>query len=80
MSQIRPFIGKDIIKVITGIRRSGKSVMLDLLREEIGDAEHSIYINFESKMNVKYADADALYDHIIGTVGDSSAVSALIQF
>lgn len=24
LSKIRPFIGKDIIKVLTGIRRSGK--------------------------------------------------------
>jgi len=37
MEQIRPFIGKDVVKVITGLRRSGKSVLLDLLREEIGD-------------------------------------------
>jgi predicted AAA+ superfamily ATPase len=28
MSRIRPFIGNELIKVLTGIRRSGKSVML----------------------------------------------------
>ena len=27
MSRIRPFIGTDLIKVMTGIRRCGKSVM-----------------------------------------------------
>ena len=31
MSRIRPFIGTDLIKVLTGIRRCGKSVMLNLL-------------------------------------------------
>ncbi|MBT9154892.1 MAG: hypothetical protein DDT39_01578 [Firmicutes bacterium] len=31
MSRIRPFIGKELIKVLTGIRRSGKSVMLELI-------------------------------------------------
>ena len=30
MNRIRPFIGNELIKVLTGIRRSGKSVMLDL--------------------------------------------------
>ncbi|HCC34444.1 MAG TPA: ATPase [Ruminococcaceae bacterium] len=71
MERIRPFIGKDVVKVITGLRRSGKSVLLDLLRDEIGDSKHSIYFNFESKKNAKYTNADALYEYIIKKVGDS---------
>lgn len=71
MERIRPFIGKDVVKVITGLRRSGKSVMLDLLRDEIGDPKHSIYLNFESKKNTKYTNPDTLYDYIIKKVGDS---------
>jgi len=71
MGRIRPFIGKDVVKVITGFRRSGKSVMLDLLREEIGDPVHSIYLNFESKSNAKYTQAGALYDYVIQKVGGS---------
>lgn len=35
MKRIRPFIGRGIIKVLTGIRRSGKSVMLSLIQEEL---------------------------------------------
>ena len=35
MSRIRPFIGSDLVKVLTGIRRCGKSVMLELIQEEI---------------------------------------------
>lgn len=35
MSRIRPFIGNELIKVLTGIRRSGKSVMLSLIQEEL---------------------------------------------
>ena len=33
MSRIRPFIGSELIKVMTGIRRCGKSVMLELIKE-----------------------------------------------
>ncbi|MDR0287684.1 MAG: ATP-binding protein [Clostridiales bacterium] len=71
MEQIRPFIGKDIVKVITGLRRSGKSVMLDLLQDEINDPEHSIYFNFESRKNAGYMDPDVLYDYVLKMVGDS---------
>ena len=35
MSRIRPFIGSDLIKVMTGIRRCGKSVMLELIQQEL---------------------------------------------
>ena len=31
MRRIRPFIGSELVKVMTGIRRSGKSVMLELV-------------------------------------------------
>ena len=34
MSRIRPFIGSELIKVMTGIRRCGKSVMLELIKQE----------------------------------------------
>jgi len=71
MAQIRPFIGKDIIKVITGFRRSGKSVMIDLLRDEIGDPKHSIYFNFESRKNAKYTKSDVLYEYVLKKTGES---------
>ena len=35
MSRIRPFIGAELIKVMTGIRRCGKSVMLELIKQEL---------------------------------------------
>ena len=50
MSRIRPFMGKDLIKVMTGMRRSGKSVMLELIQEELEESgisrDHFISINF----------------------------------
>ena len=32
LRRIRPFIGGDLVKVMTGMRRSGKSVMLELIK------------------------------------------------
>ena len=37
MDKILPFIGKPIIKVLTGVRRSGKSTILQMIREELTD-------------------------------------------
>lgn len=52
MKQIRPFMDKDIVKVLTGIRRSGKSVLLQLIKRELlkqGVSEENIIeLNFES--------------------------------
>ena len=51
MKRIRPFIGTELIKVMTGIRRCGKSVMLELIKEELVESCISsaqfISINFE---------------------------------
>ena len=35
LKKIRPFMGTDVVKVITGMRRSGKSVMLELIQAEL---------------------------------------------
>ena len=74
IEKIVPFIDKDVIKVLTGIRRSGKSVMLKLLMEELknrGINENQfIYINFE---NLKYRNLknyEKLYDFILNKVDD----------
>lgn len=51
MSRIRPFIGTALIKIISGIRRCGKSVMLELIKQELTESGVSpmqfISINFE---------------------------------
>ena len=38
MSRIRPFIGTELVKVMTGIRRCGKSVMLELIQQELAES------------------------------------------
>lgn len=74
MSRIRPFIGNDLIKVMTGIRRSGKSVMLELVKEELIEsgipAGQFISINFEDMRNSRLLTADALYEEILKRTKD----------
>ena len=51
LEQIRPYYDSDIIKVITGVRRAGKSMLLDTIKDELlenGIAEDKIiYLNLE---------------------------------
>ena len=74
IKKIVPFIDKDVIKVLTGIRRSGKSVMLKLLMEELknrGINENQfIYINFENLKYRKLNNYERLYDFILNKVDD----------
>ncbi|QQB73836.1 ATP-binding protein [Fusobacterium canifelinum] len=69
IEKIKPFIDKDIIKVLTGIRRSGKSVMLKLIMEELkqnGINENQfININFENLINRELTTADKLHKYIL---------------
>ena len=75
MSKIRPFMNQPIIKVLTGIRRSGKSVMLELIQKEliqqgINEA-FFISINLESKMNPFVITIDGIYEYINKTATES---------
>lgn len=69
MSRIRPFIGTELVKVMTGIRRCGKSVMLDLIKEELrstGVAESQmVSFNFEAMSNAHLCTAQALYEEVM---------------
>lgn len=69
MKQIRPFIGTDLVKAITGIRRSSKSTLLSLIQEELlatgVDPEQIIAINFENLAYAHLQNALALHDEII---------------
>lgn len=72
MKHIRPFIDKDLVKVLTGIRRSGKSVMLELIKNVLIDngiaEENIISFNFESLVNVGFCTAESLYAELNGRI------------
>lgn len=69
MKRIRPFIGNELIKVMTGIRRAGKSVMLELIKEELiasgVSAKNFISINFEDLRYTDLLNAMALHEEIL---------------
>lgn len=75
MKRIRPFIDLDIIKVLTGIRRSGKSVMIELIKAELTERGVSpssfISLNFEDMNNQSLCSADALHREILSRVSGS---------
>ena len=65
LQQLKPFIDTPLIKVITGIRRSGKSTVMKLLQAELTsqgvDEQNIIHINFESFAFSEYKTAEKLY-------------------
>lgn len=69
IEQIKPFINTNLIKVLTGIRRSGKSILLKLLVEEIKkmgiNSEQIITLNFEDIKNKRLCIAESLNDFIL---------------
>lgn len=76
LNKIRPFYESDLIKVIIGIRRCGKSVLLKQIMKEIeekGIAEdHILYLNFEDLDFAMLEDAMALHMYIKERIKDEN--------
>jgi predicted AAA+ superfamily ATPase len=72
LEKARVFIDKPVIKVITGMRRCGKSVILTLLKEELLSRnirqEQIIYLNFESRSLDSLTDGLALYRYVTSAI------------
>ncbi len=68
IQRIRPFFNKNIVKILVGMRRSGKSVMLELIKNELMETgakeEQFIFVNFESEKNSHLKHAEALYKFV----------------
>ena len=75
LEKIRPFYGVDLIKVITGVRRCGKSILLKQIEEDFlsngFDEKHVIRINFEDMQFEKINKADLLNAYVIQQVKDT---------
>lgn len=69
IDRLRPFFHKDVVKVLTGLRRSGKSVLLaqvqEALRTDGADPAAMLSYNFEDLRNLPLCHAEALYHDIL---------------
>ncbi|MBW7935838.1 MAG: ATP-binding protein, partial [Flavobacteriales bacterium] len=72
LQKLRRLKDQNIIKVVTGIRRSGKSTLLESFKSELiksGVAKKNIvFLNFEERENLHLTEWTTLYDEIIKTV------------
>jgi predicted AAA+ superfamily ATPase len=66
LEKIRPYYDIDLIKVLSGVRRSGKSKILEMIMQEIIDIYHNeeniIYINFEDDKHLEIQNSFDLRD------------------
>lgn len=70
INKLLAYKDKDLIKVVSGLRRSGKSTLFELYRQELSklgvQAEQMVSLNFEDFELRKFlTDLDALYAYII---------------
>lgn len=73
LSKLLAYKDKDLIKVVSGLRRSGKSTLFELYRQTLVEmgvpASQIVFLNFEDFELRKFLnDLDGLYAHIIGNL------------
>ena len=75
LKKLRLLRDKDLIKVITGVRRCGKSTLLQVFRNELlasgVSPENIIFFNFEERENIKFSDWTVLYDEILSKINSN---------
>ena len=67
IEKIKKFIDKPIVKILTGMRRVGKSTILNIIKDQVlkdVPDENKIYMNFESFEFFDIKDADALKEYL----------------
>ncbi|MDR2681321.1 MAG: AAA family ATPase, partial [Tannerella sp.] len=69
LQKLRLLKDQNLIKVITGVRRCGKSTLLDAFRNELLELgvspENIVFFNFEERENIQFGNWTALYDEIL---------------
>ena len=73
LRQIRPFYRNEQIKILTGVRRAGKTELLKMIQRELlveTNKRHIVYLSFELLENRKYRDASVLYEYLQARIVD----------
>ena len=69
LQKIRPFVGLDVVKVATGIRRSGKSIFMqqvrDMIASEIDPEGKFVCVNLEEEENSHFLAKGVLHDYVL---------------
>ena len=71
LQEIRPFYDSNLIKILTGIRRCGKSVILEQILDELqASGKRCILLDFDQKpVRNRVPDADALISYVNDRLG-----------
>lgn len=76
VKQLAKYIDTPVVKIITGIRRCGKSYLLKLLTNQLMkngvEADQIISLDFESLINEPYRNYIAFYEYVLSRVKDKS--------
>lgn len=66
LNQLKPFIDKKIIKILAGVRRSGKSTILEMLEDYLlrngVNNDHIIFINYSYNLQDQYSKENMLIE------------------
>ncbi|MBR0399841.1 MAG: ATP-binding protein [Mogibacterium sp.] len=72
IDKIRPFFDSDLVKIITGIRRCGKSVIMKQIMAELeASGKRCFFMDFDFRPTLRdVPDADRLVDRVQQYIGD----------
>ncbi|MCL2593921.1 MAG: ATP-binding protein [Promicromonosporaceae bacterium] len=83
LQMIEPFIDVGVVKVLTGLRRSGKSSLLQMVVDHLLNrgvpAERIMHLNFDSLQWAHLASATALDEHLRATLPAEGRVHVLLD-
>ncbi len=83
LNKLRKLKDTNLIKVITGIRRCGKSTLLETYKNELISTgtppENIIFINFEERENLRFNSWTAIYDTLIENINSNEKYYVLLD-